>query len=210
MLNRAFPRDHVDLFLPKQRLAMYGADHQPECASAVWQGIGECSLRIVDVDRQYIVDINALVEYFNHAQKSDASWLRKEVAWHRVSEDSKRWEMLSSTMISDEGSYFYSASFQRWRKSEQRHSISQVRTQLQMTSTPEHATVGWTQIVWLSVDRVPLPGTEARGLCSSKSLPGMYAVRCPSGRGICYLAITKEHRVAQPSKLKFISISHHR
>jgi len=141
---------------------------------------------------------------------SDASWMRKEVAFHRIDMENKTWKMLSSTWISDAGSAFYRESRQMWQSANPEQKMKHCEKCLVQADVPlSHALAFYTQTVHLPVDR-ETGHQEPRGFGGSTNWHDSYIIRCPAGRAICGIKLTEEYRASQPDKLHFILVAQHR
>lgn len=148
---------------------------------------------------------------FTHPATRDTSCIRKEVAWHCIEKDGITWQPLESSLISDDGSFCYKESRHRWERSDFTELLDRALKGTQQSNVPtSHVLACWTQTVHLKVDRVLSERNEPRGFGTSKSHKGFYTVRDDAGKNICYLSLKDEYRAAQPDKLYFMLIAHHR
>jgi hypothetical protein len=82
------------------------------------------------------------------------SWIRKEVAWFRVSDDQRAWTQIESAFIEDEGSMLFEQSLTRWHSADRQDLLEDVRLRFGKEGIPlTHALSCWSQSVYLTVDR---------------------------------------------------------
>ena len=142
-------------------------------------------------------------------EQTTASWIRKEVAFHYISEDETGWIDLLSTYVSEDESVFYRISAEKWQTNGPKELLVEAKARLHAFNVRvDHALAGFFQIAELDVDRVTSSKRDFGGRGGGTGMG--YVVSAPSGQYICDLALKEDYRKAKPDKMTFILVAQHR
>jgi hypothetical protein len=127
----------------------------------------------------------------------DASTVRTEVAWFRITEAPLLWEAIQNNWISHAGSTFHAESLAKWQAQDSTSVLESTLQVLERADIPaSHALVFWTQVVQLDVDRTP-----------HKDNHTAMTVRDRDGQDVGHINIMAEWRELRPDRLSFILVA---
>ena len=127
----------------------------------------------------------------------DASTVRAEVAWFRITDAPPSWKSIQNKCISHSGSSFYAESIARWQAQDAEKVLKSTLQLLEQTAIPaEHVLVFWTQVVQLDLDRNPHKANQTA-----------MAVRDRDGQDVGHVNVTSDWRQSRPDRLSFILVA---
>ena len=177
---------------PKPRRAMF-----PSWCWAGWQAVATFSIGSPFDHGFQGQDLSSNSLLGKPESTKDASTVRSEVAWFRITEAPPSWKAIQNNWISQAGSTSHTESLAKWQAQDSNSVLESTLQGLQQVEIPaSHALAFWTQIVQLEVDRTP-----------HRNNPSAMAVRDRDGQDVGHINVTAEWRKSCPDQLSFILLA---